>query len=276
MEPGFPGGSTGESPAAPSNGAVSAPYGSQYSPGYGTPPESGAPGQPYPSTEGEAQPGQSPEWASQLAAAEARAQAAEAEAARHRQEWGEMQQWFSQVELAAQHQQRQTQAETRMNQAYAHAADMDPENAQLFLRNFHNAENAAHARELEEVRLAEQARTRAVAETIALPTYVRDQVKARKIADEFVPILEGQPAHLIDSALQMAELFSQQKAAFGQQVEQLGRSAGAAQMTASGAFNPAGNGAAPGSPGDERLNPRSPNYDSDLTIKEILRRRRGR
>ena len=265
MEQGQSAGYPSQSPAAPVDGAGFEPHAYEAP---SPPPETGAPD----AAPGPAQPEAQPEITTQLTAAEQRAQQAELEAQQLRQAFGEIQGMFARAEAERQEQELRSQAQSRLEQAYTVAADMDPESALTYVRRVHEAEQANLLRQMQENEVRAQQRLEQTVAQIAVPQYARVKGQELGLPDKYVERLAGVPAHLIDALLPFVQEFAQQETSFQSQLEQLGRSTRAGEMAASGAFNPSGNGAVPARPETSKFDPNSPDYDKRAFLANILER----
>lgn len=268
MESGNPGDYDPQTPAVPSTGAAYEPHLVSPEIDGSAPPPSGAPGQPPPSTDG----GGEPEWSTRVTAAETRAQQAETEASQFRAAFGELQQMAARAQMEQQQQQLRSDSQQRIEQAYAVAADMDPETALTYIRRVNDAEHQNLYRQISETEARAQQRLEATVAQIAVPQYARVRAGELGIPDTYVDELAAVPAPLIDAILPFVAKFAQQEATFKTQLEQLGRSTRAGEMQASGAFNPSGNGASPAPPSASKFDPNSPDYDRRAFLTNIMQR----
>lgn len=268
MDPGNPGGYDPQIPAASNAGADYEPHLVSPETEGSAPPPSAAPGQPTPSTEG----GGEPEWSTRVTAAEQRAQQAESEAQQFRAAFGELQQMAARAQVEQQQQQLRSESQQRIEQAYAVAADMDPETALTYIRRVNDAEHQNLYRQIAETEARAQQRLEQTVAQIAVPQYARVRGQELGLSNEDVDRLANVPAHLIDALLPFVAEFSQQKQTWQSQLDQLGRSTRAGEMQASGAFTASGNGATPAPPASSKFDPNSPDYDRRAFLTNILQR----
>jgi hypothetical protein len=268
MEPGNPGDYEPQTPAISNAGADYEPHLVSPDVDGSAPPPSGMPGQPQPSTDGSGE----PDWSTRAQQAESRAQQAETEAGQFRAAFGELQQMAARAQLEQQQQQIRSDSQQRIEQAYAVAADMDPETALTYIRRVNDAEHQNLYRQISDTEARAQARLEATVAQIAVPQYARVRAQELGIPDNYVDELAAVPAPLIDAILPFVAKFAQQEATFKTQLAQLGRSTRAGEMASSGAFNPGGNGASPAPPSASAFDPNSPDYNARSFLTNILQR----
>ena len=260
-------------PGAVDPGQPSAPASPE--PGYAPPPSAPEPGQagsvpgaPADSTES----GGQPVDAAQVRAAQERAQQLEYENQQFRQAWGELQNRMAQAEAQAQEEQIRSQTQAQIEQLYRNAADMDPETGFAYVRRGEDQIRLTYQQRVEQERQRGEQRAWEIASHFAGPLYAREQAKRLGLSEEYGELLAGVRAEHIDELLPFVKTLDEQKRQTKEQLEQLGRSARAGEMTASGAFNAGGNGASPVPPNlGGTLDPSSPNYDDRDLLSVITR-----